>query len=176
MKIDNWLPEFIEGFSKDATETKKEEIRSEVNQENKSERREAAAERNKDIRAFEVILEKHPEILDKLKAQGIDLNAERDREREKLKQENPGMSEGEIESRSALAVYLRHQDAIVAAAPDDSVRKELDAGFDRLRSHARDAGIPYQETIRNAAGILPTDKAAIMMATSATLDTRVIRV
>lgn len=73
-------------------------------------------------------------------------------------------------------MYLRHQDAIYAAAPDDAVRRDLNTSFEHLRTHARDVGIPYQESIRHAVDILPSDKVAMMLATGATLDTRMIRV
>lgn len=86
------------------------------------------------------------------------------------------MSGEEMDARCAITVYLRHQDAIYAAAHDESAKQELNASFEHLRTHARSIGIPYQESIRLAVDVLPSDKAAIMATTGATLDTRMIRV
>lgn len=140
------------------------------------ERADRAMERAKDVQAFDALLRKHPEILGRLKAQGIDLDAEKDRERERLKSENPGMPEAEASARSAISVYLRHADAIRDAAPHESARKDLGAGLERLKPHARELAIPYVEAIRSTAGILPADKAAIVAATNSTgFDTRAVR-
>lgn len=86
------------------------------------------------------------------------------------------MPEDEIGARSAIAVYLRHKEAIRNSAPGDAVRKEFDAGFERLKPYAREMGIPYVETVRSAAGLLPADKEAIIAATAgAGFDTRATR-
>lgn len=50
--------------------------------------------------------------------------------------------------------------------PDAALQQELAAGFEQLQKHARYAGIPYQEPIRYAKGILPLDKAAMLAVTT----------
>jgi len=176
LNVRPWINDFIADARKGTQDTGKDSAKAADDSGNKAERADNFKERDKDIHSFDILLQKHPEIFGRLKAQGIDLDAEKARERERLRSENPGMPEEEAGTRSALAVYLRHEKAIREAAPDESARKEIDAGFEKLRAHARDAGIPYQETLRNAAGILPADKAAIAAATGAGLDTRVTRV
>lgn len=139
-------------------------------------RADRAQERARDIQAFDELLRRHPETLGRLKAQGIDLDAEKTREQARIRSENPRMSEEEAGTRSAIAVYMRHGEAIRNAAPDESARRELDAGLERLKPHARELAIPYVEAIRSAAGILPADRAAIVAATNgAGFDTRAVR-
>lgn len=172
---DSWIPDFILKHAKGSDETGTRTIQIDRKSSDLDARLDKAQERDKDIQAFDALLKKHPEILGKLRAQGIDLDAEKIRERERLKSADPEISNEEIDARAAITVYLRHQDAIHAAAPD-SARQELAASFEHLKLYARDAGIPYPDTVRLTAGVLPSDKTAIMAATTgATFDTRATR-
>lgn len=183
LKVDAWLKEFLASLNKHSSENQKIEAEKQITSLNSNEKTTRYTEdkidytgQNKDVQTFDAILKKHPEIVNKLKAQGIDLDAEKRQERDKLTATHPGMSGEEMDTRCAITVYLRHQDAIYAAAPDDSIKQELNASFEHLRAHARSVGIPYQESIRQAVDVLPSYKAAIMATTGATLDTRMIRV
>ncbi len=173
---ESWINEFIRGHEAGRGDKAEYGIGNNNKSDNAEARNDGAQERAKDIAAFDTLLKKHPEIAGKLRAQGIDLDAEKGRERERLKGADPKMPDAETDARAAITVYLRYQDAIHAAAPDDTARQEFAASFEHLKSYAREVGIPYQDSVRMAAGILPTDKAAIMAATTGTaFDTRAVR-
>lgn len=144
---------------------------------NREQWRDSWKERLRDIAAFDALVKANPELLSKLAAQGIDLEAEKKLEHEQLKRSNPSMSVEEAGARSALAVYLRHQEAIYRLIPDASARKEFDTGFDNLRRFAREAGVPYQEPVWAARDISSGDKASILAATAAgaSFETKSIR-
>ena len=99
LKIDSWINEFIAGLDKNASDARAAEedthekaAKSEKKSDGVSEQDARHAERLKDVRAFDALLSKHPEIDARLKAQGIDLEAEKRAERDRLAAAHPGMA------------------------------------------------------------------------------------
>lgn len=168
LRLSTWVRHFLQDRSKSDTENRIGESKTQEAASSMEQWHDAWKERLKDVAAFDSILKENPEIQSRLSAQGIDLEAEKKNERERLQHSNPTISNEEADVRSALTIYLRHQDAIYRAIPDGKGHKELDAGFDKLKLAAREVGMPYQESVRTAGDISYSDKRAILAATTAT--------
>lgn len=151
VRVDNWIGAFASKWESVVADGLADRSKADIDASSMESRADRALERAKDIQAFDELLRRHPEALERLRAQGIDLEAEKSRERERIRSANPDMADAEIGARSALAAYLRHADVIRNAVPDEAARKEFDSGLESLKAHAREAGIPYLETVRSAA-------------------------
>ena len=149
--VDPWIAEFINVGAKENLEHSELGQGSSRDSENAETRNDKSNEWVEAVSRFDTILAKNPEILDRLKDRGIDLEAEKLRERDALRKANPGMPDVEVGTRSSITVYLRYQEDIRSVIPDGEARREIDASLAQLKTHAREAGIPYAESISRSA-------------------------
>jgi len=128
---------------------------------------------SRELSEFDRLIKAHPEISSKLAKEGIDLEREKNDERESLKRSNPEMPEVELAVRASVSVYLNRRDAIYRAAPDRPTRIALQAEFEKMKVSARELRLPYEESIADARDIPSSDKRFMLATTSGSgFDTR----